>query len=163
MKLRKLILSATSVAILSASGLTYAADATTTAEIRTTVIEPTNIRASYNVTDHLTVGNLTKGTEFGTLMLEGYKVQTTFGDIKLSDNTSDKDLSLRDQAGNSLVYTVAYQGNGQDIYPVINGHASNASSEIAPEQLMMSVRLASNQNVPAGNYSGTLNISVSNQ
>jgi hypothetical protein len=164
MKLRQFILSATSAALFGVAGMVHAADAMTTAEIRTTVVEPTNIRATYSVTDNLTVGNLTKGARFGTLMLEGHKVQTTFADIHLSDNTGGKNLTLRDNTGHSLEYTVAYPHNGMDVHPVINGHSSNSPSTIAPEQLLMFVQLASEQNnIPAGNYTGTLNISISNQ
>ena len=163
MKLRQFILNATSVALFSMAGMAHAADAKTTTEIRTTVVEPTRISATYNVTDNLTVGQLNQGTRFGSLMLKGHKVQTTFGDIQLSDTTGGENLTLRNNTGHSLEYTVAYHHNGMDVRPVINGRPSNSPSTIAPEDLMMFVQLASTQNVPAGNYSGTLNISVSNQ
>ncbi|EAB9082580.1 hypothetical protein J9P64_002289 [Salmonella enterica] len=163
----KWMLNSVSVVLLGISSLVHATDVSTTAEIRTTVIEPTNIRAVYNVTGNLTAGNMNEGTTFGTLSIDGYKVSTTFGDLKLNDNKGGTNLVLTDSSnpGNTLEYTVVYSGGEGNIRPVINNTPSSNPSELLPvNNLLMDVRLASTQNnVPAGQYSGMLNISISNQ
>lgn len=156
-----------SVALLGIGCIANAAELSTTTEIQTTVIEPTHINVSYTPTGYLTAGNMEKGTSFGNLMIDGYKVTATFGDLKLSDTKGGSNLTLTDVANptNTLEYTVVYEGDRGEIYPVINNKASNNPTELLPvNNMLMDVRLASTQNnVPAGQYSGMLNISISNQ
>lgn len=165
--IRKTILSSASVVILGIGSIANAAEVTTTAEIQTVVIEPTQLNASYTPTGNLTTGHMEKGTIFGNLMIDGYKVTATFGDLKLSDSKGGSNLTLTDvmNPANTLDYTVVYEGAVGDIYPIINNNASNNPTEPLPvNNMLMSVRLASTQNnVPAGQYSGMLNISISNQ
>lgn len=165
--LNNILLKNISATILGISSMVNAAELSTMTEIRTTVIEPTNIRAIYNPTNNLTVGHMLKGASFGNLMIEGYKVTTTFGDLKLNDNKGGSNLVLTDINNplNTLEYTVVYSGSSGDIFPVINNTQSSHASELLPSNnMLMDVRLASTQNnVPAGQYSGMLNISISNQ
>ena len=166
-KVKKALFKSVSVAFLGIASIANAAEVSTTAEIQTTVIEPAHINASYTPSRNLTAGNMEKGTRFGNLMIDGYKATATFGDLKLSDAKGGSNLTLTDvlNPDNTLEYTVAYSGARGDIYPVINNNASNNPDEVLPvNNMLMDVRLASTQNnLPAGQYSGTLNISISNQ
>lgn len=164
---KKAFFKSMSVAFLGIASMANAADVSTTAEIQTTVIEPANINASYTPTSYLTAGHMEEGTSFGYLMIDGYKVTATFGDLKLSDAKGGSNLTLTNvlNPDNTLEYTVVYSGARGDIYPAINNKTSNNPNELLPVyNMLMDVRLASTQNnLPAGQYSGMLNISIANQ
>lgn len=164
---KKSILNGVSVALLGISCVANAAEVSTAVDIQTTVIEPARINATYTPTGNLTAGHMEEGTSFGHLMIDGYKVTATFGDLKLSDAKGGSNLTLTDvlNSANTLEYTVVYAGARGEIYPAINNKASNNPGELLPvNNMLMDVRLASTQNdLPAGQYSGMLNISIANQ
>lgn len=97
MNLKNNVLSSISAAFLGIACTANAADLTTMAEIRTSVIEPTSITAQYSPTESLMAGQMERGKIFGNLDIRGYKADTAFGHLKLSDNAGGTNLILKDK------------------------------------------------------------------
>ncbi len=159
--MKKLSKIALVVSLLGSAMVADAADLTTNVTTTAKVNETAKLIATYTAGAPIMTDNL-KSQDFGSITLSGYKGTPTVGNLSFSDADGvAKRLSLKDSSGNTLFANVFYN----DTMLKVNAGSMSGSNVTLPEgQGVVTLRTIGSQGtIPAGQYTDSVSITLTNQ
>ncbi|MBJ8899660.1 fimbrial protein [Citrobacter braakii] len=162
--MKKLSKIALTIGLLGTALVTNAKDLSTQVAATATVVSSAKLTATYTAGAPLTTDNL-KNQSIGTIALTGYQGTPAVADLNVSDaRGAAGNLELKDASG-SILWVKAFI-NGQSIK--LNGTYATAASQATGNLPAQTTNIdlktwESQEDVPAGQYSDDVIITLSNQ